>query len=181
MMEERSVLRTERLAVGYQGRAVVQDISMTAESGKILSLIGPNGAGKSTILKTLLRLLPPVSGGIWLCGRDLGGMSDREAARTVAAVLTERPEPEQMCCEDVVSAGRYPYTGRLGILSPADKEKVRHVMAQTETWDLRDRDFRQLSDGQRQRVLLARAIYQEPRLLILDEPTSFLDIRHKLD
>ena len=180
-MEERTILRTEALAVGYQRTAVVQGITMTAQSGKVLSLIGPNGAGKSTILKTLLRLLPPVSGSIWLCGRELNRMSDREAARTVAAVLTERPEPEQMRCEDVISAGRYPYTGRLGILSHADREKVRRVMEQTETLELRDRDFRQISDGQRQRVLLARAICQEPKLLVLDEPTSFLDIRHKLD
>ena len=175
------ILRARSLCVGYGGQAVVRDISLIARPGRVLTVIGPNGAGKSTLLKTLIGHLPPLSGELTLHGQPLPGLSRQALARSVAAVLTVRLEPELMTCREVVAAGRYPYTGRLGILSPADREKVAQAMALVETADLADRDFNRLSDGQRQRVLLARAICQEPELLVLDEPTSFLDIRHKLE
>ena len=108
-------------------------------------------------------------------------MREREIARLSAAVLTERPEPELMTCFDVVSAGRYPHTGRLGILSETDRAKVDEAMAMVGVAALRDVDFTRISDGQRQRTLLARALCQEPRLLLMDESTSFLDLRHKLE
>lgn len=175
------ILITEKLKVGYDKRPVVEDIALLAEPGRVLCLIGPNGAGKSTILKTLIRQLPPLSGVILLEGRNLNELQVKELARSSAAVLTGRPEPELMRCEEVVAAGRYPYTGRLGILSQEDKRTVRESMEQVGITSLIGQDFSRISDGQRQRVLLARAICQEPRLLILDEPTSFLDIRHKLE
>ena len=176
-----AILHSERLSVGYGGHAVVTEIALRAGTGKILCLIGPNGAGKSTILKTIIGELEPVGGAVYLDGRELREYRERELARLRAAVLTGRPEPELMSCEDVVAMGRYPYTGRLGILSEADRRQVRESMDKVGVLDLRDRDFNRISDGQRQRVLLARALCQEPRLLVLDEPTSFLDIRHKLD
>ena len=176
-----AILQTRALSVGYEGRAVVEDIHFQARSGEILSIIGPNGAGKSTLIKTLIRQLPPVCGEVELDGQPLSRLPDRDAARILAAVLTRRPEPELMRCEDVVALGRYPYTGRLGILSEADRRKVAEAMELVGVRDLADRDFEQISDGQRQRVLLARAICQEPRILILDEPTSYLDLKHKLD
>jgi len=176
-----SILRTEKLCAGYGQIAVVRDILLEAIPGKILCLIGPNGAGKSTLLKTLIRELEPVGGAVFLAGRDLREYRERELARLSAAVLTGKPEPELMLCEDVVSMGRYPYTGRLGILSEEDRIRVRESMEKVGVDALATTDFNRISDGQRQRVLLARALCQEPRLLILDEPTSFLDIRHKLD
>ena len=175
------ILYTDKLSVGYGGRTVVSDIALAAEPGQILCLIGPNGAGKSTLLKTLLRLLPPTAGAVYLEGQELRAYSERELARRSAAMLTGRPEPELMKSAEVVAAGRYPYTGRLGILSEEDRRVVRASMEKVGVSELADTDFTHLSDGQRQRVLLARALCQEPRLLILDEPTSFLDIRHKLD
>ena len=175
------LLYTDKLSVGYGDRTVVSDIALSAEPGQILCLIGPNGAGKSTLLKTLLRLLPPAAGAVYLEGKELRTYSERELARRSAAMLTGRPEPELMKSAEVVAAGRYPYTGRLGILSEEDRRVVRKSMEKVGVSELADTDFTHLSDGQRQRVLLARALCQEPRLLILDEPTSFLDIRHKLD
>ena len=175
------ILYTDKLSVGYGDRTVVSDIALAAEPGQIFCLIGPNGAGKSTLLKTLLRLLPPTAGAVYLEGQELRAYSERELARRSAAMLTGRPEPELMKSAEVVAAGRYPYTGRLGILSEEDRRVVRESMEKVGVSELADTDFTHLSDGQRQRVLLARALCQEPRLLLLDEPTSYLDIRHKLD
>ena len=178
---DRRILYTENLSVGYGNTPVLKELSLQAEPGKILTLIGPNGAGKTTLLKTLMHELPPLSGAVWLDGRELGTMREREIARVSAAVLTERPEPELMRCFEVVAAGRYPHTGALGLLNEEDRAKVRESMELVGVFELRDRPFPHVSDGQRQRLLLARALCQEPKLLLLDEPTSFLDLRHKLD
>ena len=175
------ILRTERLSVGYGDKTVVENVSLLAAAGQILTLIGPNGAGKSTILKTLIRQLAPLGGAVWISGREARSFSQMELARASAAVLTGRPRPELMRCVDVVSAGRYPYTGRLGVLSDQDRAAVRETMRIVGVADIAGQDFDRISDGQRQRVMLARAICQEPQLLVLDEPTSFLDIRSKLE
>ncbi|MDY4954762.1 MAG: ABC transporter ATP-binding protein [Candidatus Onthomonas sp.] len=175
------ILHTRDLAVGYGGKALIDDIALTVRPGEILTLIGPNGAGKSTILKTITRQLKPVAGAIWLDGKALSGLPERDLARTMSILMTERVDPERMTCEDVVSAGRYPYTGRLGILSAQDRAQVAAAMELVHVAELRDREFSQISDGQRQRVMLARAICQEPKVLLLDEPTSYLDVRHKLE
>lgn len=172
---------TDKLTVGYNGKPLIKDIEMKLNRGEILTLIGPNGAGKSTILKSITRQLKTISGAVYLDKEKMNKMTDREVSRKLSVVLTDRMRPELMTCEDVVSAGRYPYTGTLGILSAKDKEKVRSAMEMVHAWDLKDRDFTAISDGQRQRILLARAICQEPEIIILDEPTSFLDIRHKLE
>ena len=175
------VLKTEALSIGYGGRCVAEGISLQLEEGQILCLIGPNGSGKSTLLKTLMRQIPPLKGSIFMGKQQLERIPEQELARYSAAVLTGRPAPELMSCEELVAMGRYPYTGRLGILSEEDRAVVRDSMEMTETDFLRDEDFTRISDGQRQRVLLARAICQQPKLLLLDEPTTFLDIRHKLE
>lgn len=172
---------TDQLTVGYDGKPLIKEINIQLNKGEILTLIGPNGAGKSTILKSITRQLSLISGTVYLEQEQMSQMTNREVSKKLAVVLTERMRPELMTCEDVVSTGRYPYTGTLGILSAEDKEKVKSAMEMVHAWDLKDRDFTAISDGQRQRILLARAICQEPEIIILDEPTSFLDIRHKLE
>ncbi len=172
---------TDQLTVGYDGKPLIREINIRLDKGKILTLIGPNGAGKSTILKSITRQLSLISGTVYLDKEEMSCMTNKEVSRKLAVVLTEQMRPELMTCEDVVATGRYPYTGTLGILSGEDKQKVRNAMEMVHAWDLKDRDFTAISDGQRQRLLLARAICQEPEIIILDEPTSFLDIRHKLE
>ena len=172
---------TERLTVGYDGKPLISDISIGIEKGEILTLIGPNGSGKSTILKSITRHLEAISGVISIDGADIRRMSGRDVATRLSVVLTERIHPELMTCGDVVATGRYPYTNHFGLLTAKDREIVQESLRRVHALELYDRDFREISDGQRQRVMLARAICQEPEIIVLDEPTSFLDIRHKIE
>ncbi|MBQ6638151.1 MAG: ABC transporter ATP-binding protein [Lachnospiraceae bacterium] len=169
------------LSVGYNGNAVVSRIKCGISKGEIRTLIGPTGAGKSTVLKSIARQLSVIEGSVFLDGKDLSLMSSKEVSTRMAVLLTERMKSEMMTCGDVVATGRYPYTGYFGVLGKEDKQAVRDAMELVKVTDLADRDFTEISDGQRQRVMLARAIAQEPEIIILDEPTSFLDIRHKLE
>lgn len=172
---------TQQLTVGYDGVPLIRDITINIERGEIVTLIGPNGSGKSTILKSITRQLRMIGGKVFIASQELRKLSYRDLSTRMAVVLTDRMKPELMTCRDIVATGRYPYTGRLGILSPEDEAKVEDAMTAVHALELRNRDFNAISDGQRQRVLLARALCQEPKILILDEPTSFLDLRHKLD
>ena len=169
------------LAVGDNGKPLLSHISLSLERGGVMTLTGPNGSGKSTILKTVTRRLPAISGQVLLEGEDLRFADSKAMARKMAVVLTDRIRPELLTAFDVAAAGRYPYTGSFGLLTRRDREIVLDALSQVNAADIADRDFSALSDGQRQRVLLARAIAQEPELIVLDEPTSFLDIRHKIE
>ena len=174
-------INMDNLAVGYDGKALIHDICIGIERGEIVTLIGPNGAGKSTILKSITRQLKIISGNVTIADANLSKLSFRDLSTKMAVVLTERMKPELMTCHDIVATGRYPYTGKLGILSREDEQKVDEAMEAVHAQELGDRDFNAISDGQRQRVLLARAICQEPEIIVLDEPTSFLDVRYKLE
>ncbi len=173
--------RTEKLTVGYNGAPLIEDIEIGLKKGEILTLIGPNGAGKSTVLKSIAGQLALLGGTVFLDGRSLTDMSRNELPKRMAIVLTERLRAERMSCGEVVATGRYPYTGRFGVLTEKDRLAVEEAMKLVQVDMIRDRDFTRISDGQRQRVLLARAICQEPEIVILDEPTSYLDIRYKLE
>ena len=175
------MLKAENLSAGYGKKVVVGGVELSAEKGKILTLIGPNGAGKSTVLKTLCRQLEPLGGTVYIGKDELRSLSGNALARSVSVLLTGRIKTEYMRCIDVVETGRYPYTGRLGVLSDKDREKVSEALKMVDAEDLAERDFDRISDGQRQRILLAGAICREPDILILDEPTTFLDIKYKLE
>ena len=174
-------LETKDLTVGYHGKPLIEDITLHVQRGRIVTLIGPNGSGKSTILKTIIGQLSKVSGTVFLDGKAMEAHSRNEIARRMAILMTARMEPELMTCRDVVGTGRYPYTGKLGILTSEDRAIVERSLVQVGGLDFADRPFANISDGQRQRILLARALCQEPEIIVLDEPTSFLDIRYKLE
>lgn len=173
--------RMKNVSVGYQKKPLISDIEIELKRGEILTLIGPNGAGKSTILKSISRQLELVSGVVWLGDKNLTDMSGDELSKEMAVVLTEKLRTEMMTCEDVVATVRYPYTGKFGVLSKADYQIVDEVMELVHVTAIKDQDFTKISDGQRQRVMLARAICQEPDIIILDEPTSYLDVKYKLE
>lgn len=180
-MEDTVVLQTRDLTVGYDGRGVLRGMNFSVHTGEIVTLIGPNGAGKSTILKTIARQLAIVSGKVQLLDQDLFRMPANALAKQMALVMTERIAPELMTCYDVVAMGRYPYTGYMGRLAPEDRNSIDSAIALVDMQQFADRPFVAVSDGQRQRVMLAKAICQEPTLLLLDEPTSYLDIKYKLE
>ena len=151
-------VQTDRMSVGYQKKAILNDITLELSKGEILTLIGPNGAGKSTVLKSIARQLELVGGSVFLDGKNMTEISDGALSQKMAVVFTEKIKSEYMTCEDVVATGRYPYTGYFGILSQKDKEVVRDAMEAVHLTEIRDQDFSKISDGQRQRVMLARAI-----------------------
>ena len=173
--------QTQKLSVGYSGKVLIRDISFSVEKGKILSIIGPNGAGKSTILKTISRHLERIDGTVTLEKDSIFRLSNKELAKKLSVMLTERIDPDLMTCGQVVAMGRYPYTNNFGILTAEDRAVVLEALRMVHAENLEEHPFSNTSDGQRQRILLARAICQQPQIMILDEPTSYLDIRHKIE
>lgn len=178
---EQVYIETQDLSVGYHGKALLKDIALKVKKGEILVLIGPNGAGKSTILKNIIREMQPISGGIYIKGKNVKDFTSKQYAKTMSVVLTEKIKTEMMTCRDVVAMGRYPYTNYFGKLTKEDEQIVTESLEKVSAMDIAEKDFSQISDGQRQRIMLARAVCQKPEIIVLDEPTSFLDIRHKIE
>lgn len=170
----------EKMCVGYQ-KPLIREIEIPLPKGEILSLIGPNGAGKSTVLKSISGQLNLLGGAVYLGEEVLSEMKRENLARRMSVLFTEKLRSEMQTCRDVVATGRYPYTGWFGVLSGKDWDIVDEAMGLVHVAEIAQRDFGKISDGQRQRVMLARAIAQEPEIVILDEPTSYLDMRHKLE
>lgn len=175
------VLQVQQLSVGYRQRAVLQNLDFTCDRGQFISLLGPNGVGKTTLLRTLSRHLPPVSGAIQVWGRPLAGLRALELARIMAVVLTDKITPPLLSVEEFVALGRYPHTDYLGRLREQDRKRIHAALDDVHASTLRQRQFSDLSDGERQKVLIARALAQEPQLLLLDEPTVHLDLRHRIE
>ncbi|EID85721.1 ABC-type cobalamin/Fe3+siderophore transport system, ATPase component [Treponema sp. JC4] len=180
-MTVNNLLTASELSAGYGREVVVGGVSLEVKAGEILCLIGPNGSGKSTILKTLTRELEALGGKIFVLGKDAERLSELEAARHLSMVMTEKIRPEFMSCREVVESARYPYMGRLGLLSQEDKKAVDRALKIVGAEGLSEKQFGKVSDGQKQRIMLARAIAQDTEIIVLDEPTSFLDMRYKID
>ncbi|MCR4420709.1 MAG: ABC transporter ATP-binding protein [Clostridia bacterium] len=176
-----AVLRAHELATGYGGRAVVREVEMAARAGQLVGVLGPNGAGKSTLLRCLAGLLAPLKGTVYIGQQALSELDARSLARSLAVVLTERPSVDLLTGFEVVGMGRYPYTGLLGGLARKDVEKVGAALRLVGAEELAQRYFAEMSDGEKQKVLLARALAQEPEVILLDEPTSHLDVKHRLE
>lgn len=174
-------LSAHDLSVGYNKKVLIGGIELEIDAGEVVTLIGPNGAGKSTVLKSITRHLDLLGGTVYVDGEDATSLTFRNFATKFSVVLTERLKTERMTCEEIVAAGRYPYTGFFGKLTQGDREIVAESMALVGASELADTPFEAISDGQRQRILLARAICQQPQIMVLDEPTSFLDIRYKIE
>ena len=179
-MSER-ILKLNKLSIGYNGVSLADDINAAVERGKITALIGPNGGGKSTLLKTIIGELAPIAGNVEIGGRNLQQIRPSERAKMIAIVMTARPRTELMNVRDIVESGRYPYTNHFGHLGEKDLEVVSQAMELMNAAELSEQLFERLSDGQKTRVMLARALAQEPDILVLDEPTGFLDINYKLE
>ena len=174
-------VETQALSIGYGKVALARDIALGAAKGQVLALIGPNGAGKSTLLKTLAGQLAPLGGAVLLDGQELARIPGNARAQKLALMLPHTRRTELTTCFEFAAAGRIPYTGRLGILSAEDKKQVQNALELVGAAHLANRDFNCVSDGQRQRILLARAVCQQPQVLLLDEPTSFLDVKGKIE
>lgn len=177
----REILKTKSLSIGYEGKTVVSDINVTLNEGDIIALVGPNGAGKSTLFKTFSTHIKPVGGTIALFGMDLLTISPKERAKLLGIVLTERPDDMFMKVYDVVAAGRYPYTGMFGKLSDNDEKEIKVSLELVGVNHLIDRVFNTLSDGEKQKVMIAKAIAQNTPIIMLDEPTAFLDYPSKIE
>ncbi|SKB72166.1 ABC-type cobalamin/Fe3+-siderophores transport system, ATPase component [Lachnospiraceae bacterium] len=174
-------MRIENLKAGYHKNVIIQDLSLELGKGEVLSLIGPNGGGKSTLLKSISGQIKPLGGTVFIGKDDIKHIPVKQLSKRMSIVTTERVRTQHMTCRDVVMAGRLPYSDSLGLFSKDDQSSAGRAMELMNIGDLADKSYEALSDGQKQRALIARAICQEPEYLIMDEPTSYLDIRHKLD
>lgn len=182
---EKEMILLKKLSIGYRqktdSRKVLKDINLSIFSGELVCLLGPNGIGKSTLLRTLSGLLSKLSGTIMINGRALEGYSEKELSKQVGVVLTDHPQLRNMRVEELVALGRAPYTNFFGGLSSEDKVFVDEAISLVGIDKLRGRMIRELSDGERQKVMIARALAQQTPVIILDEPTAFLDFPSKVE
>lgn len=174
------LLQTDALHVGYASRSVAGPLHLHLYRGELVCLLGPNGSGKSTLMRTLSGLQPPLSGDIRLEGAPLSSFSPVDLARKRSLVLTERADAGNLTAREVISLGRTPHTNWLGQLTAADHEKIRTAIALTDSEVLLSRRMTELSDGERQKVMLARALAQDTELVLLDEPTAHLDLPNRV-
>ena len=182
----RCALQGEELSIGYlhgtRGKTVVaENLDLELYRGEVVCLVGPNGVGKSTLLRTLTGLQPALSGAVTINGDDIQNLGIRERARSIGVVLTERVNAGVLPAFDLVALGRHPHTDWTGRLTHDDIEAIKWALDSVGAADLRDRNVNELSDGERQKIMIARALAQEPAIIVLDEPTAFLDLPRRVE
>lgn len=176
-----SVLSTRDLAVGYGAKHVLDNINIDVDGGTVTALIGANGTGKSTLLRTLSATQPALGGAVEVCGRRLDAMSRRELARTLSIVYTDRAMSGGLTVGELVAMGRHPHTGFFGHLSNEDHRAVDKAMSDVGIGHKASAFLSDISDGERQKAMIARALAQDTPVLLMDEPTSFLDVASRLE
>ncbi|MEV8360418.1 ABC transporter ATP-binding protein [Microbacterium sp. NPDC076895] len=174
-------LAAEGLALAYGERTVVSDLDLQIRTGAITTIVGANGCGKSTLLRAFARLLPPQAGRVVLDGREIHRTPTKQIAREIGLLPQNPIAPEGIAVADLVGRGRHPHQGMLARWSPRDYQVVAESLEATDIADLADRSVDELSGGQRQRVWIAMALAQETGILLLDEPTTFLDVAHQIE
>lgn len=175
------VIKTQNLSIGYNGKPLMTDINVSLNAGDIVALAGPNGAGKTTLFKTLTASIKPVSGEVSLMGRNLSDYSATERASMFSLVLTDKPDDMFLKVFDIVAAGRYPYMGLLARLKDKDREIVMQSLDTVGITALAERNFISLSDGEKQKVMIAKALAQDTPIIFMDEPAAFLDYPSKIE
>ncbi len=184
-MAELININISNLSTGYQNkksvRKVSKDLNLSIRKGEVVMLMGPNGSGKSTLMHTIAGLLTPLAGEIKVNNKDISQLSNQELAQELSLVLTEKLSPANMTVRDIVELGRYPYTGYLGFLKPEDKAFIDKAIHKCRLEGMEHRLFVELSDGEKQRCLIARSLAQDTSLMLLDEPTAHLDLPSRLE
>ena len=175
------MIEFSNLSVGFHNEVILKDVSGQIQEGELIALMGINGAGKSCLLKTLTSLNPKIAGDIKLDKKSYQDITALEIAKNIAIVLTEKIQSDFLKVNELITLGRSPYTDFWGNLSKKDADEIFHAVELLKIQSIQDKFYSDLSDGQKQKVLLARAIVQSPRFLFLDEPTTYLDIPSKLE
>ena len=175
------VLKTKDLHIGYKDKAILPPINVSLDEGNLIALIGPNGAGKSTLFKTLTAHIKPISGSIELMGKELSEYSSKEKAMLIGLVLTERPDDMFLKVYDVVASGRCPYTNFFGKIEKEDENIIQESLEIVGINHLKDRYFNALSDGEKQKVMIAKTLAQNTPIIFMDEPTAFIDYPSKIE
>ncbi|MCH1627501.1 ABC transporter ATP-binding protein [Ferdinandcohnia quinoae] len=176
-----TAFKIENLIAGYENTKILNGVNVAIDAGKITTIIGPNGCGKSTLLKTISRILKKKDGQIYIQEQNMDSISTQEIAKQLALLSQSPTAPGELKVEELISYGRYPHRKNVNRLTKKDKEMIEWAMTVTNTLEFRARDLAQLSGGQRQRVWLAMALAQETDILLLDEPTTYLDMAHQLE
>jgi iron complex transport system ATP-binding protein len=183
-MNNKTILSTSNLSIGYQSKkeknTIAKNLNLTFEEGKLISLVGGNGIGKSTLLRTITGIQKPLAGTVMLKKKEIHLYDSLSLAQNLSLVLTEKLPPSNLTVFELIALGRQPYTNWLGKLSEEDLEKINQAIALTHVKHLLDKKHHEISDGQLQIVLIARALAQDTPLIILDEPTTHLDLFHKV-